>query len=356
MEEWVEAFYELGKSQGIPINLRWEEEVGNQGAKVQTNALKWAIQTRSEKLTSDQLARLVDGATTVDATAGIFQSTLRDVYSSFPAVFSKLMDSGMLIAPFGNAFVAAKVFETETFLVGADSNDITWDQKPHSKVIKLWNSITGRRLEAETKHGKKEAEIEAESSFVMVKDIAQVGMRGIIRYLLMLDAPAEIFKTDILTWTITEKWNAYGRAMCVADMIAYFIFLVCFFAYALLLARKDAYGKDDKLEGALIAIPLLISLLFVLSNVKGEWIQIRRYMKDALETSGNRRDGWKHYAKSQWNWIEMISYVFLFLVPPLHVLTLFGWDLDRQLSVLVAIASLLLWFKVCNRIQSNVRR
>lgn len=349
MSNWVAAFYELGKQQSIPINLYWKEDAES-GKPVEKNALQWAIDSRTADLVWDQLHRLVQKATTVNATASIIRSCLPDLYTYFPAIFMKLMECDMLIARFGKTPVAVRIFEQDKFLVGTDSNDISWREKGSSKLMKLWRSM-GRSLEAaESNDGKKKAEIEAESKFVLVKDIAQVGMRGIIRYLLMLDAPADVFKTEIMKWTIAFKWQAYGLRMCLTELGTYLLFLGIFTTYAILLGRTDSFDNDEK-EGWLIGIPLVMTLPVAISNMQGEWIQYTRYRSDSLLAFNERNTGRIHYARSQWNWIEMLSYLILIPLPFIHVLAIYKDVVYAHLlSALVAVEALLLWFKVGNQL------
>ena len=346
MSSWIDAFYELGKKEGIPINLFWNEESAESGETVRTNVLQWAIDMRSSELVWDHLTRLIHQATTVHATASIIRSALSTLYMTFPALFLKLMESDMLIASLGTAPVAAKIFETDAYLVGTDHNDMSWNPKPAAKVMQLWKSM-GHHVKAETIHGKRLAEVTAEGKFVLVKDVAQVGMRGIIRHLLMLRAPSQVFKCHIMRWAIAFKWEAYGRKMCINEFIAYLVLLVCFIVYSVLLGRITNLGNCGKTKAYLIMIPLLISVVLGLWNIKGEITQLRRYMKDSKAAFNEVNTGRLHYLQSQWNWMEMISYGLMFPLTVMHILAVNNYGtFDHVLSICAAIDCLLLSFKV----------
>ena len=346
MSSWIDAFYELGKRERIPINLFWDEESAESGDTVRTNVLQWAIDTRSPELVWDQLTRLVQQATTVNATASIIRSALPTLYMTFPALFLKLMDSDMLIASSGTVPVAAKIYETDSFHVGTDHNDMSWDPKPAEKVTKLWKSM-GHHVKAETARGKRVAEVTAEGKFVLVRDVAQVGMRGIIRHLLMLRVPSQVFKCHIMRWAIAFKWQAYGRKMCINEFIAYLALLVSFIVYSVLLGRIEDLSECGKEKAYLIMIPLLISVVLSLWNIKGEITQLRRYMKDSKAAFNEVNTGRLHYLQSQWNWMEMVSYALMFPLPAFHILAVNKYDrYDHVLSICAAIDCLLLCFKV----------
>lgn len=361
MTNWVENFYDLGKEHDIPINLVWKER-NDKNEIVENDVLKWAIETRQHELVWDQLNRLVNHATTARATASIIRRSFRDLFVFFPVIFMRLMESKMLISRFGVAPVAISVIEKNKFLVGTNSNDVDWERKSPEKVKKLWVAM-GENLET-TERSKKKATIGAESKFVMIENVAQIGTKGIMRILLMLDAPADIYKTNIMKWTIMLKWKTFAYRHCVRDLLGYLIFLATFTVYAVLLATRN--HLDGDLMGYLTLIPLVLCVLYGLSSLLGELTQLRRYQIDSYKEFGERRTGRVHYARSQWNWFETISYLIMMPLPIIHLLCCHPWTADdefeenwgagffnRLLSGLVAVEALLLWFKVSLKHNQN---
>eukprot|EP00210_Caulerpa_lentillifera_P004984 g4758.t1 len=349
-DQWVMELCELSKSTGIPIKLFWKASEGDGCSPIYRNSLQWALQwaseTRSDEAVRYQLDALADHITTVTATASIIKTGIIDLYTYFPDQFIRIFETNRLVADFGQAPVALKIMSQskDPFLVGSDSNVISWDLQTPDKVSKLWKSM-GVTLASQVKRGRKRAEIQAESKFALIEDVAGIGMNGLLRRLLMMDVPVKMFNTDIVRWTVAHKWNTYGFECCLKELAEYTLLVVIFTIYAMLLKYNG--GDFEELEGGLLFIPLVLAMYLGAKNLKQEYLQICRFRDDAEKEFKNGRLGVRYHLKSQWNWMELISYFLLMLpIPVVHLVATVTRYGNLALTALVAVESIIIYWKL----------
>lgn len=347
---WLVELCELSKAQGIPVNLFWKEVDGDGDVPVYRNSLQWALQysseTRSDEAVRCQLNYLVNHLTTVAATASIFKSEINDLCTYFPDQFMHIFETSQLVAELGNAPVALQIIDQskDPFLVGSDSNVLSWELQGPEKVTKLWQSMD-ITLPAEVKNGRKRAEIQAESKFVLIEDVASIGMKGLLRRLLMMDVPVKIFETDIVQWTVAHKWNAYGYKRCRKEVLEYILLLVIFTIYAMLMSYCGS--TFDGKEGYLLFIPLILAMYMGARNLKQEYVQIRRFKDDAEKEFKDPQRGVAYYFKSQWNWMELFTYFVLMCpIPVFHFIATASDKGNTTLTALVSVQSIIMWWKL----------
>ena len=176
---------------------------------------------------------------------------------------------------------------------------------------------TAGREEREEDH---RATAQASLKFLRIEDAARHGMNGIIRPLLMRNAPVEIFRSKAIKAVTQYKWLTYWRNGFRWYVGYYALFLVVFTAYSSLVARSSAVCEGNHSIDRLKHCCLALMVAFGLKMLYEEVSQLCTLMEDGRVHLHSRMKGAAYFFKSKWNWLDLASCIILLLfIPTLHI-------------------------------------
>jgi len=232
--------------------------------------------------------------------------------------------------------------------VGTSDSMTKWlEAVDQGHVFTYWRSQHSEHLK-ETGRGWSNTTTTTIVVFFTIANICKIGLNGIIRFLLMQGAPLHMFKTPLLKWVITFKWERVWKKRSLKKFVYYLCFMVLYSMYSIWIAfSSNDLGKDKVTSTCLTT--LIVALMVVSSMlIHQEYVQMKTYIKDGKTLfHDNRIWGVRQYLSSLWNIVEVLSYLILVLViPALHFSTLGGVDVSIVLYMFVALETLLIWIKV----------
>eukprot|EP00210_Caulerpa_lentillifera_P008455 g8067.t1 len=234
-------------------------------------------------------------------------------------------------------------------ILGTSNTVMEWWQESNVKLLSQHWECENEEQIKELNKEENPSSITASICFFPIQDACKLGLNGIIRFLLMQEAPSWVFKTNLVKSVITWKWEKIWKKRCVHDLLQYATFLLIYTVYALgvgLRGTKLTHSLIDRLVLTLLLVLVWILAFWMLVQ---ECLQLRTFLKDGNKRFGMWSWGARYYFfQSQWNLIELFSYtLLLFIIPILH----FGYMSCRDgfrapFIMFVGINSVLVWFKV----------
>ena len=217
-------------------------------------------------------------------------------------------------------FLKSASNKSKDSLLGTSDTVLDWAFIDSPKVIeKTWNSrnrqIVNKR---ECKEGR--ATVKASLKILRIEDAAQIGMNGILRPLLLQNAPVSLFCSEAVKSVVRYKWIMFWKRRFRRYAGFYAIFLVVFTAYSSLVARSSAVCEGNPSIDSLKYCCLALMVVFGLKMLYEEVTQLLTFVKDGQKYLGSKMSGVAYFFKSIWNWVDLASCMFLLLfIPALHI-------------------------------------
>lgn len=362
--ESLKAVFESSKEKNVSIDVRWGEE----------DLLTCAMNDRLQSSIEFAFEKLLSRSMSVQQTAQIFKKHFQSLITGSPIILEKALSRNQLCYEFGEFAVPVGIFD-KTWILTQTSCDIpNWTENNNEEARWYWKRMS-REMQTSLETGEG-TWMMARYKVVAIADLAQVGMAGILRPLLMSRCSVELFATDIVRWTIQYKWEKFWRSKFLVQAVVYVILMASFSSYAYMIAAWKFMMNGLPWSLLFTNVALAISIFISLFDMIGEVRQIRRYAID-------QEKGLKYYLSLPWNWIEIISALLILVcIPSMHVLVLvkhFGeseaaisnafkseitneeTELEKIsassetiLSGFIAMECILLWFKV-NKLKSECK-
>ena len=343
-QEWVDRMIEWALENGVkasmvtyPHNCVAEF---NCSPRTPTNGLQLAIDNRSPAVIRSLINGLLLGLTTKHTLAQIFQESLLNLSSVYPSLLLELIGHDYMLQVIGKVCVAEELFHsTAEYITGTS----TTYAPPQSKVLELWRELNPKVEQTEGK-----ALVHAEAKVFPYPEVARIGMRGILRPLLVNDAPAHIYSSKPLRCVISYKWRAYAQHLLYEEVTHYMLMLLFFTIYNIVLGYEtmqketaEDFARDGRSIVSLVS--LVLAAFLALAHLLREIKQIIVYVREGQEFGFNGINFWLN---SKWNLLEIISLTMvIFCLPFLRLGKWIDSRADEIESGVAAMTSIMLWWK-----------
>lgn len=231
--------------------------------------------------------------------------------------------------------------------IGTSDSFLEWRLDEDQECLaRRWRDKNAKAVEGMESKGNTSTRL-AKVVYVCIEDAAKVGMKGVIRPLLLQKAPADVFKTKAIKAVIDYKWHKIWRNRFLKSAATYAVFLCTFALYAIFLSVSAELSDASTIHKASVTILCFLCFAFGALQAMEETSQIRTFLQDETEYFLRRSWGWQHLYQSRWNLVDVCSCALLLLVIPiLHCAAIASSKFDSVLSVAVAIEAILSFFKV----------
>ena len=284
---------------------------------------------------------LLEGVCTELETSIILKDSLVKLSAVYPSMLLRILENKRIMMRLHEFNVPEWAFAKSEYKVDATNQLIPTP----ARLEEMWIQ---RKLPKQEPFFKKPAlkRTSAYSCVMPYPDIAQIGMRGILRPLLFNKVPHHVFATWPIRCVIKFKWSLYGKRLIIEDCVHYVALLFFFTLYVLLIGflvndletDQSPHEKDFYKDGT--AAVLTISVLLSVGMLLRKFHQLH-----VLWESGRWKGIW-YWLTDYFNILEVICYfLIVFLVPMAHILEDIKESESRLLAGLVAMASIFLWAK-----------
>lgn len=238
--------------------------------------------------------------------------------------------------------------ENASASLGTSNTIVEWWQESDQELLtKHWELENEDEIE-QFQRQESSSKIGAFLQFFKVQDVCKLGLNGIIRFLLMQESPSWVFKTDLVKSVITWKWERIWKKRCTLELWRYALFLLVYTVYAICVGLRGTKLKHNKIDLVTSSTLLIVAMFFAVMMVWHEYLQLKTFVRDGNKHFNSWMWGCQYYfLQSQWNMLELLSYVLLLLVLPiLHFGFMFDESFRAPFFVFVGVESILMWFKV----------
>eukprot|EP00210_Caulerpa_lentillifera_P007783 g7427.t1 len=214
-------------------------------------------------------------------------------------------------------------------------------------VLEYYKSLHGEALE----HiAKKENNATTMATVVVftIASMCKIGLNGIIRPLLMQEAPSHVFGSSLLKWVVEYKWNKIWKKRSWKSIVFYLVYMILYSVYGIWMTLSRRHLGHDMVLRVCLSVLFLASMVFASILLYLEYVQMKTYIQDGKKLfPDDQMWGLRKYWSSGWNIVEVISYIMvIIIIPSLHVANLLNFDVWSILSACIAIESILIWIKV----------
>ena len=287
--------FEYAAAQGIPVNLQRGKH----------DLLKLAIDLRSHERVVFILDRVANKCTTVEETARIMKGSFLDLLKQFSFVLQDVLKKNTFCFEHSRFMMPLRLVDKpKAEPVTTDSNHcFTWEAEDKHAAKAIWTGIGIGKIADQS-----DVNVTAVSIFVCIANALQVGMKGILRPLLLGNAPVEVFKSDIVKWVVEWKWQRFWRMRFLRSFMLYLLLLLCFSTSALV-AGKVVRDRLSRTDLSILSATFFVSVVLSLLKIIPECRQVLRHMNEGPSAR------W-YYFRSPWNWTKLFSYIMMLLIIP----------------------------------------
>jgi len=316
-----------------------------------TTFLTHAQKRKETSLVQLCLRFIEDGLFTFHSASAMVEDSFFEMLFSYNELILPMLKRNSLTFKVADVKVPAQVFKSQSVVSDVVfTSDTLLDPEEHFVQVATKDL---QELGSHTHLGSAKDYLEGKNVlscvyFHYITNACKVGLNGIVRKLLMLEVDSSIFKTELVRATVTWKWEKLWKRRCLRQICFYCIFLILFTGYTFGIGISEDNLIHDKKFGLVVSFPFLGAFILTIVFFYDECMQLKTYMKDGKEVFDTYKWGVKYYFwDSQWNIIKLTSYfLVLVLIPIFHCIYIFEARIKEVLFVIIAIESILAWFKV----------
>lgn len=338
--EMVDMVVKLSLDHNVPLGIEWMD---NQGS--HHSLLSESIQRRSTSNVRAALA-LVKHAPFMQC-ARMVKKHLRQMLSDYPQIIEDALSENQLVFEVCQLKVHPDYLDPtikrDTAIHITTVDTITeWklDQDPE-KAGERWKRELYEEVMSLERKADKPREL-ASLHAICIEDAAGIGMNGLIRPLLMSAAPARIFKSATVKWTVLWKWFNIWKPRFLKMAIRYGVFLITFTAYGVAIGTRHDLAKQNWVFYTVSGVLLSVIFAFGCDMIAEEIRQLMSYTRDGRQYLKDPWWGMRYFLESSWNWVDVTSsFILLVPIPVFHVLTCAGYGFNDWLLATVAFEAII---------------
>ncbi|GMH43795.1 hypothetical protein BSKO_11729 [Bryopsis sp. KO-2023] len=382
--EMLEVIVDWAVEKGVLMALSGEFAIAGklgktkaQWKKEATTALDLAVAKRSPECVEILLTHLAKGLTSWSATTAIYNKSLLKLSKIFPSAFHALLANDALMISLPEISVPERTFHRNLYKV--TTSDVMFPSRKELQA--MWKGSLGQseqtkmRVVRSANTGSKY--ITAVPKVVPYPDIAQIGMKGFLKQLMISPGSSRhnrIYNTFVIKALIHCKWKVFGRRLLTEEIWSFAFLWLIFTTYALLLGTlwnlltlKQVFVSKyretvDETEKNLTEKNMAAAVLLLLAWVIGIFNLLRELTRISILWMESGMRGLMYWAREYWNWVDLMMLVILVgFVGPVHFWITAENEEDevshdqngqKRLTVLVCVESILLSWKMLHFAQA----
>ncbi|GMH39374.1 hypothetical protein BSKO_07272 [Bryopsis sp. KO-2023] len=305
-----------------------------------TNAINLAIARRSPDFVRFIIDAVFLGMAHEHEKAMLFHESIVEIGKDYPTILCDVLGDERIFVNIGTIQIPETVFSRRhnPRIIDTDDRLVVNPQA----IQNLWSERTadveGFRVPSRVRS-------------IAFPEAAQIGIQGLLSSLLVIEAPTSAFASPTVKHIISYKWSTYAEQLMFIEFVHFGIMLLTFTVYTWMMGRSDWPRRRDMLRDpwGQIAIALLFASAFLaLLNL------LREFKQFFIQLQGTGWTGLKYWTKSAWNWVEVLTYILLIIIIPVVHFAERPND-NVGLSTILAVASIMMWWKVLYYMRSFKR-
>jgi len=327
----------------------------NFGNEIAEDFLKKSVEDNNEAGVAFFFDLLEKKSLSLDSGASMLKDEFENLWLKYGALLERAIMNNGLEWKLCNIEVPIDVLNNKVNVetrLGTCNSMIEWDEaSKQGNGSTYWKSLHESSLQ-DIKRRTSNATTSAIVIVFAISNICKIGFHGIIRFLLMQEAPSCIFKTPLLKWVIVFKWEKIWKKRSMGNFVSYLCFMGMYSVYSIWIAFVGKDLCNDVVASVCLTLLLFILMIIASLMLHQEYTQLRTYIDDGKHLFPNDPMwGSRRYVSSVWNVMEVVSDLVLILVIPiLHFISMLGIGFTPFLFTFVALESIFIWIKVSQKI------
>eukprot|EP00210_Caulerpa_lentillifera_P007787 g7431.t1 len=335
-----------GDQHGLSLN---DVLAGGFGEEFSTNFLKLAIENKNEAGVAFFFDLLEKRMLPFERGASMLKDEFSNLWMHYRSMLEPRIMNNCLERQVCDIEVPIEVVSgsTEARMGTIDSLD-DWERAANQgTVTSYYKSLHGEALESVAKKGSNVTTTAMIVVFAMTS-MCKIGLNGIIRPLLMQEAPSHVFGASLLKWVVEYKWKKIWKKRSWKSVMFYSVYMLLYSVYGIWMTLSRRHLGHDVVQSVCLLVLVIASMVFAFILLYLEYIQMKTYIQDGKALFPNDPMwGFRKYLSSGWNIVEVVSYIIIIIVIfTLHVANLRNFDVWPILSACIAVESILIWIKV----------
>ena len=293
--------------------------------KESSNILKEALDEKSKERVKEAVELICSPTTPFRSASRIMKVYYQQLWKEYPEVMMTILTQEPMFSEtcqprIHDDFLKLASNGSKDSLLGTTNTVLDWAFIDSPKVIeKTWKE-RNQQIAKERECEDDKATVQASLKILRIEDAARIGMNGIIRPLLLQNAPVNLFCSEAVKNVVQYKWSAFWKQRFRRYAGFYAIYLILFTTYSTLVARSSVVCEDDPFIDSAKHCSLAFIVLFGMHMLYEELCQLKTFVKDGHKYLGSKISGVAYFFKSIWNWVDLASCVLLLLfIPALHI-------------------------------------
>jgi len=198
------------------------------------NIIELALSVNSPEITKVLFDFIIDGITTEDGAARIFEVSLMNAAAFYPSLFTQLIDNHKLLRTICPVQVSQSCFQDGLHFVTATNNHLL----PSSGyATSMWKSVETRELERTLDRSGNQ--IHAEAAVVPIPHVAKIVLGGCLHRLNLIHVHHSVYSSEFVRALIDIKYKLYANSLLLEDFLQLLLLLVSFTFLAFSLASSQ---------------------------------------------------------------------------------------------------------------------
>eukprot|EP00210_Caulerpa_lentillifera_P006581 g6286.t1 len=341
----LSQFFEAAQHHGLLLGLVW-----SQGSS-RTNLLSESIESKDINGVRTALSMVKEQLSPFASSGKIMKDSFKDLWTNYHDLFAMMLVNNELAFQFSEVVNTSAMFNSANHprnQLGTSDQFSSFRNKSNNFVLERSCKSLEGKFGNQVKVQDQMTTSKAVLKVFCIENVCKIGFNGILRLLLMQNAPSNIYKTELVRSVICWKMKYIWRARALAKIKIYTIFVAIFSSYAILIGYLGDHLLNEIWKPILIVLLLVVLMVMALLFLREEYIQVKTYIRDGRVLSKDRPScGLWHYLHSKWNQLELLSYfLILVVIPILQFFAFLDSNIIPGLYAIIAIESILLWTKV----------
>jgi len=285
---------------------------------VQESFFKMAVKNCKTQWVEFFLDKIANKSIPFSTSASMIRESFNDLWIDYRSFLEDMMKKDVLGWDVCTIEVPIETFTVESNLgtrVGTCNTILDWIHCSRQGIgFEHWRSLNKKEVDKLMRKSRGRR-VNAIVRIYCLDDACQIGLDGIVRFLLMHKAPSYLFKTPLVKWVITYKWERIWKVMAFKRLASFLIFFVGFHSFVLVVTVDEIFYSFEALVATAYCFLITLMLLPIVT-LRREYFQLKRCILDSRKIfPSSWFRGIKIYFSSRPNQVDlMLSGVLVFFL------------------------------------------
>jgi len=198
------------------------------------NVVDLALFVNSSEIAKILFDRIIDGVTTDDAAAHIFERSLMTAAALYPSLFTELIDNPKLLKTICPVHVSQSCFQDgQPFVTSTDSHLLP--SSDHAASV--WKALEKKELERTPDQSG--IQIAADAAVIPIPHVAKISLGSCLHRLNLIPVHHSVYNSEFVRALIDVKYKLFAKSFLQEDFFHHMSLLICFTLLSIFLVNPQ---------------------------------------------------------------------------------------------------------------------